>query len=323
MKQNLPKFSVFGHAFRSKSNHIFHRNNVRCYSRRSLSHSDKLLVTMEYNDMATAQTEQTNFLPDPIHSSEMASLPEEETNPPIRRSGRERRATTVTIDGFAVKVNNQYDLETGELSVFDSELGEGLYAPVAVTKTPPPPRKKPVEPRAPREHSSAELARQKQNAEVEAQLRELDKRRQTWLRRHLTQLEPWIPAKAAQSLRDGSSTEAAELLPAVEMEQQPKLVRASMREYQLCGTSFMSRMVGNGVGCILADEMGLGKTLQSIALIAWLKLELKKPGPCLVVVPLSVLSSWQAEFKRWCPTLKVSRAHTRFRARTVHPRNIL
>jgi len=54
-----------------------------------------------------------------------------------------------------------------------------------------------------------------------------------------------------------------------------------------------------------------GKTLQTIAVIAHLKLELKEPGPCLVVVPLSVLSSWVGEFKRWCPQLKVSRAHTR------------
>jgi SNF2 family DNA or RNA helicase len=95
------------------------------------------------------------------------------------------------------------------------------------------------------------------------------------------------------------------------LEFQPELVQGSLREYQLVGASFMAQMAADGVGCILADEMGLGKTMQSIALIARLKLELKQPGACLVVVPLSVMSSWMNEFKRWCPTLKVARAHSR------------
>jgi SNF2 family DNA or RNA helicase len=33
------------------------------------------------------------------------------------------------------------------------------------------------------------------------------------------------------------------------------------------------------------------------------------PGPHLVVVPLSVLSSWLSELRRWCPALRVVRLH--------------
>ena len=63
------------------------------------------------------------------------------------------------------------------------------------------------------------------------------------------------------------------------------------------------------MNAILADEMGLGKTLQTIAFLAYLTLERQISGPHLIVVPLSVLPNWMAEFKRWCPTMRVVRLH--------------
>lgn len=56
--------------------------------------------------------------------------------------------------------------------------------------------------------------------------------------------------------------------------------------------------------------MGLGKTLQTIAFLAHLKFERGVEGPHLVVVPLSVISSWTNEFKKWCPDMRVVRLHT-------------
>ena len=56
--------------------------------------------------------------------------------------------------------------------------------------------------------------------------------------------------------------------------------------------------------------MGLGKTLQTISFLAWLKFERGVPGPHLVVAPLSVLSSWMSEFRRFCPQLKVVKLHS-------------
>lgn len=58
----------------------------------------------------------------------------------------------------------------------------------------------------------------------------------------------------------------------------------------------------NGVNGILADEMGLGKTVQCIALIAYL-IEMGVLGPFLVAAPLSTISNWVAEFKRFAPTV--------------------
>ena len=43
-----------------------------------------------------------------------------------------------------------------------------------------------------------------------------------------------------------------------------------------------------------AHEQGLGKTLQTVAFLSYLKNERGVRGPSLVVVPLSVLSSWCA-----------------------------
>jgi SWI/SNF-related matrix-associated actin-dependent regulator of chromatin subfamily A member 5 len=61
--------------------------------------------------------------------------------------------------------------------------------------------------------------------------------------------------------------------------------------------------------------MGLGKTLQTLSLIQHLKENDPKVGigrqqrPFLVICPLSVLSSWMAEARKWAPKLKVIRFH--------------
>jgi SWI/SNF-related matrix-associated actin-dependent regulator of chromatin subfamily A member 5 len=72
----------------------------------------------------------------------------------------------------------------------------------------------------------------------------------------------------------------------------------------------MLRMYHAGMSCVLADEMGLGKTLQTIALLGTLKKDYKLRGAHLVVVPMSVLSNWLSEFKKFCPLLKVVRYHS-------------
>ena len=63
-----------------------------------------------------------------------------------------------------------------------------------------------------------------------------------------------------------------------------------------------------GLNGILADEMGLGKTLQTIAFFAHLY-EHRVRGPYLVVAPLSTISNWCREFKRWAPELPVLLYH--------------
>jgi hypothetical protein len=45
-------------------------------------------------------------------------------------------------------------------------------------------------------------------------------------------------------------------------------------------------------------NQGLGKTLQAITFLAHLKWVMGVPGPHLVVVPLSVMSSWMTELQK-------------------------
>jgi SNF2-related domain len=51
-----------------------------------------------------------------------------------------------------------------------------------------------------------------------------------------------------------------------------------------------------------AHAQGLGKTLQTVAFLSYLKNERGVRGPSLVVVPLSVLSSWCAPKPSICIT---------------------
>ncbi|KAI5363340.1 Putative helicase, Zinc finger, FYVE/PHD-type, Zinc finger, RING/FYVE/PHD-type [Septoria linicola] len=98
----------------------------------------------------------------------------------------------------------------------------------------------------------------------------------------------------------------------VELSEQPKGIKAVMKPYQLQGLSFLVYMHNNGMSAILGDEMGLGKTLQTLSLFQYLTENKQTSGeyrPNLVVCPLSVLSSWMAEAKKWVPGLNVVRFH--------------
>ncbi|MEN9656871.1 MAG: hypothetical protein RL571_336 [Pseudomonadota bacterium] len=86
----------------------------------------------------------------------------------------------------------------------------------------------------------------------------------------------------------------------------PSTLQAELRDYQLEGFQWLSRLARWGVGACLADDMGLGKTVQSLALL----LTRAPQGPALVIAPLSVALNWQAEAIRFAPTLKVQTYHT-------------
>ena len=81
----------------------------------------------------------------------------------------------------------------------------------------------------------------------------------------------------------------------------PSTLQAELRDYQVEGFVWMTRLAHLGVGACLADDMGLGKTLQALAVI----LHLAKQGPTLVVAPTSVCMNWEQEIIRFAPTLKI------------------
>ncbi len=91
-------------------------------------------------------------------------------------------------------------------------------------------------------------------------------------------------------------------------------VRATLRDYQHEGYSWLAFLYRHGFGACLADDMGLGKTLQTITLLAAIR-EGKvkslttdddgKSRPHLLVLPPTLLFNWQSEIKVFYPDLYV------------------
>ena len=119
-----------------------------------------------------------------------------------------------------------------------------------------------------------------------------------------------LTALAFDDLLDGASVEADEawneqrrrLDEAQAFEPElPSTLQAELRPYQRDGYDWLARLSHWGAGACLADDMGLGKTVQALALL----LQLAPEGPALVVCPTSVVANWQAEARRFAPTLNV------------------
>jgi DNA helicase INO80 len=77
----------------------------------------------------------------------------------------------------------------------------------------------------------------------------------------------------------------------VEIEQ-PGLLNAQLKEYQLKGLNWLVNLYEQGINGILADEMGLGKTIQAVSLIMS---DYPAKQPSLVLVPPVALMQWQSE----------------------------
>lgn len=90
--------------------------------------------------------------------------------------------------------------------------------------------------------------------------------------------------------------EAQEIHPKI-----PSTLNAELRDYQIEGYDWLTRLAHWGAGACLADDMGLGKTIQALAII----LARAQHGPTLVVAPTSVCFNWQEEANRFAPTLNI------------------
>ena len=93
----------------------------------------------------------------------------------------------------------------------------------------------------------------------------------------------------------------------------PEGLTANLRDYQIDGYHWLSRMAFWGVGACLADDMGLGKTLQVLTLL----LSRSKKGPALVIAPASVCMGWLEEAVRFTPSLNVLLLSAKNRGQTV------
>ena len=83
----------------------------------------------------------------------------------------------------------------------------------------------------------------------------------------------------------------------------PSTLRAELRDYQIDGFVWLSRLARWGAGACLADDMGLGKTVQTIAVL----LAQAASGPSIIIAPTSVCHNWENELSRFAPTLAAHR----------------
>ena len=111
-----------------------------------------------------------------------------------------------------------------------------------------------------------------------------------------------------------------------------KLLKATLRPYQLDGAKWLVAHYQNDLGACLADDMGLGKTLQTLTVLLHAKeqkgiasekvqnaesqldifskaadLQFLKPLNALVVLPASLVFNWENEIKKFAPSLTVFR----------------
>ncbi|KAF0684861.1 Aste57867_23206 [Aphanomyces stellatus] len=116
--------------------------------------------------------------------------------------------------------------------------------------------------------------------------------------------------RKGRKVKDGASKlqkinetqSAAQTVSEMKFKQPSLFTGGTLRAYQLEGIQWMCNLFENGLNGILADEMGLGKTVQVIGMLAQLKAKGVR-GPFLVVAPLSTLSNWYNEFRKFTPSI--------------------
>ncbi|GGO65356.1 DNA helicase [Microbacterium nanhaiense] len=82
----------------------------------------------------------------------------------------------------------------------------------------------------------------------------------------------------------------------------PATFRATLRDYQHAGYSWLDFLRRNRLGGILADDMGLGKTVQILAALDRARID-EPDARFLVVTPTSVVGHWLSEAARFAPEL--------------------
>lgn len=101
------------------------------------------------------------------------------------------------------------------------------------------------------------------------------------------------------------------------VEQPKELKGGSLFPHQLEALNWLRKCWYKSKNVILADEMGLGKTVSACAFISSLYFEFKVSLPCLVLVPLSTMPNWLAEFALWAPDVNVVEYHGCAKARAI------
>lgn len=85
----------------------------------------------------------------------------------------------------------------------------------------------------------------------------------------------------------------------------PAKLKATLRDYQKAGVSWLAFLAKYNFGGCLADDMGLGKTVQMLAFFLHLKeKQHRKRFTHLVVCPTTLLFNWENEIAKFAPHMK-------------------
>ena len=157
------------------------------------------------------------------------------------------------VDGHVVKKQNNYTVTAGE------------YIHGAYTEDKPKPKKKPKAnkssngaARAPRKMPSYITERQKHNDIIKKRLYGVDATNQlNFMTNNYDSLEPFIDSKVKNLLQSNMKKTKPEPVRPV-LGTQPDCVTTTLRDYQMIGLDWMTKMHSRGMPFILGDEMGLG-----------------------------------------------------------------
>ena len=97
----------------------------------------------------------------------------------------------------------------------------------------------------------------------------------------------------------------------------PTDFNGELRRYQHQGLNWLNFLDDFNFGGCLADDMGLGKTIQIIAFILLQRSKVAQ-NTNLLVVPTSLIFNWQAEVKKFAPTLKIHTVYGATRVKSIH-----
>ena len=120
-------------------------------------------------------------------------------------------------------------------------------------------------------------------------------------------IDAYLRRATAVTVPSRSETFSRGRPPYVRMTEQPKYIgdHGTLKDFQMTGLNWLAYLWSKNENGILADEMGLGKTVQTVAFLSYLFHSCYQYGPMLVVVPLSTLPAWQAQFEHWAPDMNV------------------
>lgn len=170
----------------------------------------------------------------------------------VRRSGRKRVSTTVKIQGYDVKRDNNYTFnavryEMGTHEADDPVTKKARTATASETKK-----------KAPRQMTQAEKDRTQHNDKVKAAIETKKSFRMDFLAKHKDVIDPFIDESTRIKVEEwGNQKKKAASYVQEDLFLQPDLVTGGeMRDYQLAGLNFLLNLHRQNIGMILGDEMG-------------------------------------------------------------------